>query len=268
MRDHQGRAEFSEMLHQRSLRLGLQPDELIMTIAAERIESPSPKLIAPWWHTALLITLFLGITVGGALFQGHAREAPGMSQQHPNAVPLYLSLIVLEWGLFLYVWRGGLRRTGTKLHELIGGRWASAKDVLVDFGLALAFWGICLLIDRAWGHWSGNGHAASIQTLLPQRALEIILWVGLSLSAGFCEELVFRGYFQKQFETFAHSRWIALFLQAVLFGISHGYQGIQACVKIALLGAMFGLLALWRRSLLPGMMAHAWMDIMSGIFGI
>jgi membrane protease YdiL (CAAX protease family) len=102
---------------------------------------------------------------------------------------------------------------------------------------------------------------------LPQRALEITLWIGVCVSAGFCEELVFRGYFQKQFEAFTHSRWIALFLQAVLFGISHGYQGIEACVKIACYGALFGLLAVWRGSLRPGMMAHAWSDIFSGIFG-
>jgi hypothetical protein len=59
-----------------------------------------------------------------------------------------------------------------------------------------------------------------------------------------------------------------LFLQAALFGISHGYQGIEACAKIAIFGAMFGLLAIWRNSLRPGMMAHAWSDILSGIFGI
>jgi membrane protease YdiL (CAAX protease family) len=237
------------------------------TIAAPRIESSTSKLIAPWWHTALLIALFLGMALIGAFFQRHARSDPGMLQQHPQVVPLYLSLMAMEWGLFVWVWRGGLRKTGTKVRELIGGRWASAKDVLVDCGLAFALWGGWTLVDLAWNRWLGSGHAASIQTFLPQRALEITLWIGVCVSAGFCEELVFRGYFQKQFEAFTHSRWIALGLQAVLFGISHGYQGSEACVKIACYGALFGLLAVWRGSLRPGMMAHAWSDIFSGIFG-
>jgi len=240
----------------------------VATITATRIESPSSKLIAPWWHTALLVALFLGVAVSGALFQRHARSEPGMLQQHPQVVPLYLSLMAMEWGLFVWVWRGGLRRTGTKLSELIGGRWASVKDVLVDGGLALGLWGGWTLVEMAWNRWLGPGHAASIQTLLPQRALEILLWIGVSISAGFCEELVFRGYFQKQFETLTHSRWIALFLQAVLFGVAHGYQGIEACVKIACFGALYGLLAVRRGSLRPGMMAHAGSDILSGIFGI
>jgi uncharacterized protein len=238
------------------------------TIAAPRIESASPKLVAPWWHTALLVALFLAIALSGAFFQRHARSEPGMLQEHPHVVPLYLSLIAMEWWLFYYVWKGGLRRTGTTLSELIGGRWANAEDVLVDAGLALVLWAIWLLVEMAWDRWLSPAHAVSIQNLLPQRVVEILLWIGVSISAGICEELVFRGYFQRQFHAFTHSRWVALFLQAALFGISHGYQGIEACVKIAVFGVLYGSLALWRKSLRPGMMAHGWSDILSGIFGI
>ncbi len=238
------------------------------TIALTKIAFPSPRLIAPRWHTTLLVTLFLTLAISGAFFQRHARSHREMLQLHPHVVPLYLSLIAMEWGLFVWVWRGGLRRTRTKLSELIGGKWTSAKDVLVDCGLAFGLWAVWTLFEMAWHRWLGPGHAASIQTYLPQRAMEILLWIGVSISAGFCEELVFRGYFQKQFETFTHSRWVALFLQAVLFGISHGYQGIEACVKIACFGALYGVFAVWRKSLRPGMMAHAWGDILSGIFRI
>ena len=238
------------------------------TIALTRIASPIPKLIAPRLHTALLIALVLGLAASGAFFQRHARSDPGMLQHHPNMMPIYLSAMAMEWGLVLYVWRGGLRRSGTKLSALIGGKWASAKDVGVDCGLALGLLAGWTLISMAWNRWFGAGHAASIQSYLPQRALEILLWIGVSISAGFCEELVFRGYFQKQFESFTHSRWLALLLQAVLFGIGHGYQGIEACLKIACFGGLFGLLALWRKSLRPGMVAHAWTDILGGIFGI
>jgi len=238
------------------------------TIALTRIESPISKPIAPRWHTALLIALFLGLAVSGAFFQRHARSQPEMLQHHPQMVPIYLSAIVMEWGLFVWVWRGGLRRTGTKLSELIGGKWVNAKDVLVDCSLALGLWGTWTLAEMAWNRWLGVGHAASIQTYLPQRTLEILVWIGVSISAGFCEELVFRGYFQKQFESFTHSRWLALFLQAALFGIGHGYQGIEACAKIACFGGLYGLVAIWRKSLRPGMMAHALGDTLSGIFGI
>jgi membrane protease YdiL (CAAX protease family) len=88
------------------------------------------------------------------------------------------------------------------------------------------------------------------------------------MSAGISEEIAFRGYFQRQFGALTGSKWAAVCLQAVLFGMGHGYQGVQAMVKIALFGALFGTLAIWRGSLRPGIMAHALGDILSGIFGI
>ena len=232
------------------------------------IESPSPKLVAPRWHTVLFIALFLGLALGGAFFQRQARAQPGQLEHPTQLAPLYLSLIAMEWGLFFYVWKGGLQRTGTRLSELIGGRWLNLKDVAVDAGLALGLWSAWMIVEKGWDRWLGAGHAVSIQPLLPRRPLEILLWVAVSISAGICEELVFRGYFQRQFEVFARSKWVALFLQAGLFGIAHGYQGVDACARIAVFGALYGWFALWRKSLRPGMMAHAGSDILSGIFGI
>jgi len=232
------------------------------------IKPSSPRLVAPRWHTVLFVALFLTLSLSGALFQREAHSQPGRLLQHRHVAPLYLSLIAMEWGLFFYVWKAGLYRSGTKLCELIGGRWRSPKDVAVDASLAIGLWTAWMIVERGWDRWLGPAHAASIQAFLPQRAGEILLWVGVSISAGICEEVVFRGYFQRQFEGFTRSKWIALFLQAALFGISHGYQGLEACVKIAIFGALYGLVALWRRSLRPGMMAHSGGDILSGIFGI
>ena len=238
------------------------------TAVAPVIKSSSQELVAPRWHTVLFVALFLTLTLGGAFFQREVRSQPGKMLQHPNVVPLYLSLIAMEWGLFLYVWKGGLRRSGTKLRDLIGGRWQNLRDVAIDATLALGLWTVWMMVEKGWEHRLGPEHAASIQTFLPRRGAEILLWVGVSVSAGICEEVVFRGYFQAQFEGFTRSKWIALFLQAALFGIAHGYQGVEACVKIAIFGVLYGLLALWRGSLRPGMIAHAGSDILSGIFGV
>jgi len=239
------------------------------TIAvATGINSSCPKLVAPRWHTVLLVALFLALTLGGALFQREARSQPGKMLQHTNVVPLYLSIIAMEWGLFFYVWKGGLRRSGTKLRDLIGGRWQSLRDIAIDAMLALGLWAAWTIVAKGWAHWFGPVHAASIQTFMPRRLVEILLWLGVSVSAGICEEVAFRGYFQRQFEVFTRSKWIALFLQAALFGISHGYQGVEQGVKIAIFGALYGLFALWRGSLRPGIMAHVGSDILSGIFGI
>ena len=54
------------------------------------IESSSPKLIAPRWHTVLLIALFLGLALSGALFQRQAHAQPGRLLEHSH-VALFTS---------------------------------------------------------------------------------------------------------------------------------------------------------------------------------
>jgi hypothetical protein len=51
----------------------------------------------------------------------------------------------------------------------------------------------------------------------------------------------------------------------VAFGAGHAYQGFRMAILIALYGAMFGILAQWRGSVRPGMIAHAWQDSVSGV---
>jgi membrane protease YdiL (CAAX protease family) len=239
-----------------------------MTTIAIAPQPPGIRPVAPAWHTALLIAFFLGLTLAGAIFQKSAGSPATVAKEAPPLAPLYLSLFLGELALVFYVWKGGLRRSGTPMRELIGGRWGSAADVLRDLALAAVVWGAWTLVPMAWSRLFGADHAATVEGFLPTRGVEYLLWTLLSLGAGFCEELVFRGYLMRQFSAWTRLPWVALVLQSALFGVSHGYQGVAACMRIAAFGLVFGLLAIWRRSLRPGMIAHALTDVMGGIFRI
>lgn len=54
-------------------------------------------------------------------------------------------------------------------------------------------------------------------------------------------------------------------LQGIVFGAAHGYQDEKYMLMIAAYGALFGLLAHWRRSLRPGMLAHCLQDGIGGL---
>lgn len=232
---------------------------------APRPERPAP--VAPYRHTALLAGIFLLLAAAGAMFQrAPGPETPGAAR--PSAVPLYLSLLAGEWGLLLLMWKRGLARTGTRLADLIGGRWGRWQDVARDLGFAAVAWVLWIGIQRGYDLWLGSGHARSVESYLPQGPLEVALWIALSLTAGFCEEAIFRGYFQRQFAALTGSPLAGLGLQALLFGTAHGYQGVGAMIKIALFGLLYGALAHWRKSLRPGMVAHAWSDVYSGWLGM
>jgi len=222
--------------------------------------APAPLSIRP---ALVLIGGFLAIAALGALAQHRAAGQATLPAPQSHAL-FYLSLIAIEWGLVLYVWRAGLRRDGAALRELIGDRWRTPRDLARDAALALAVWALWGGLDRVMDAWRGPEHAASVGSWLPRGPLEIALWVALSLSAGFSEELVFRGYLQRQLRQLTGNAAMGTVLQAVLFGISHGYQGVRATVKITAYALLLTALASWRRSLRPGMLAHAWTDVAAG----
>jgi membrane protease YdiL (CAAX protease family) len=223
------------------------------------------RLIAPLWHTVVLIAALFAIAAYGAYVQSNAPSGPQLVAHRGSALPLYLFLIASEWGLLRFVTAGGLARTGTRFRDLLGERWSGWRDIARDVLIALAAWAVWTGAEVLLAPILGKDTAKSIDSLLPRNPLEIAVWIVLSISAGFCEEAIFRGYLQRQFQALTGSAVLALILQAVIFGISHGYQGIRNVVVITVFGAFFGGLALWRRSIKPGMILHAWTDIFSGI---
>jgi membrane protease YdiL (CAAX protease family) len=226
------------------------------------------RLIAPIWHTVLLIAFLFALAAYGAYAQLHAKPGHELVERRGSTVPLYLSLLVAEWGLLRFVVAGGLKKTGTTLRDLMGRRWSGWRDVARDVAIALAAWVAWTVSTSLIQHAIGNDTAKDIGALLPRSPLEIAAWVALSLSAGFCEEAIFRGYLQKQFQAITGSATVAVLLQAVVFGVAHGYQGLRNVIAITILGVLYGAIALWRRSLKPTMILHAGTDVVSGIFGI
>jgi membrane protease YdiL (CAAX protease family) len=105
----------------------------------------------------------------------------------------------------------------------------------------------------------------AVFALAPRSAWEAVLWIALSIVAGLVEEVVFRGYLLQQFASLSGRLWVGVLVSSLLFGAGHGYEGIGSMIVIVAYGAMFCALALQRKSLRAGMMAHAWHDSITGI---
>ena len=100
---------------------------------------------------------------------------------------------------------------------------------------------------------------------MPQTVPEMIVWVVVATSAGFCEELIFRGYLQRQCLALTQNIAAAVILQGIIFGAAHAYQGAKAIPVISVYGMLFGALAAMRKSLRPGMLQHATQDSVAGL---
>lgn len=224
---------------------------------------PTSRLIAPWWHTVLLIALLLGASYG------QANRLSGVVERH-GRLPLYISSIVVEWVVVAFIWFGVRRRM--TLRELVGGKWQTPEDFLVDVAIAAGTWLVFVLIGGTLAY---ALHLTSpekmkelrqgIDFLIPRSGLETAIYISLCVTAGFCEEVIFRGYFQRQFALAAGSTAVGILVQAALFGGGHGYEGWQRMVIIAAMGILLGSVAAWRKSLRPGMMMHTGQDLLAGI---
>ena len=218
-----------------------------------------PKVASPT-HTILV----LAALAGWAFW--HKTSVDQLSTEaNPNRVSFYLVILFFEWLLFLLV-VAGVRLSGTPMRIILGDRWHSLRQVLRNIGIAAGFWVVTWVLLWIIG-WLLRIAALgrNLQFILPHRGIELTVWIALSVTAGFCEEAIFRGYLQPQLMALTKSAPVGIFLSAATFGASHAYQGFRMVILIGLYGAMFGILAYWRGTVRPGMIAHAWNDSLNGV---
>jgi membrane protease YdiL (CAAX protease family) len=227
-------------------------------------QSPSDRYsqVASPLHTILVLAALGGWTFLAKILADQMRAAA-----NPNRVRVYVVTILIEWFVFVLV-VAGVRRSGASVLLVLGDHWHSARQVLRDIGVAAGFWvvavGILWMLGRLLRI---DAQGRNMQFIFPHGGAEIAAWIALSVTAGICEETIFRGYLQRQFMAMTKSAPAGILLSAAAFGAAHAYQGFRLVILISLFGAMFGILAYWRRSVRPGMIVHAWQDSLGGVVG-
>jgi hypothetical protein len=227
----------------------------------ERAWPVPPQPIAPWWQTAIVISVILGASVLGSV---HGKTT-GLGQHH---LKFYAVTIVWECVLAALAW-WGIKMRGVPLRQLLGERRPGVDAWFRDFGAALIFWVMAVIVLAAISTALRLLHMMQMQkavvALAPQGVRETALWVALSITAGIVEEFVFRGYLLQQFAAIGGRAWLGVLASSLVFGAAHGYEGLGSMIAIVAYGAMFCALTIQRKSLRAGMMAHAWHDSVTGI---
>jgi uncharacterized protein len=102
-----------------------------------------------------------------------------------------------------------------------------------------------------------------VASVVPHSRHELCWFIALSLSAGFCEEFVFRGYLIWVFQQMV-GLWGAAAISIAAFAAGHAYQGRRGVISAGIGGALFTLLMLIFKSLWLVMALHAMVDICQG----
>jgi membrane protease YdiL (CAAX protease family) len=205
--------------------------------------------IAPLWHTGVMVAI---LAAPLALSMGLRME----STHKMSHLPSYAIAIAFEWAAFAF----SLWRSDAAFVRYVAGVLRKRSALLLDFPVALLLAAILLSISPLIVRLLGHTGWFSTQGMLPKGGLEVAVWIAMAFSAAICEETVFRGYFQQQISGWTQQTALGILGQAVVFGLSHGYQGWKNMVLISIWGCIFGVFAWWRGGLRANMIAHAALD--------
>lgn len=129
--------------------------------------------------------------------------------------------------------------------------------------LLLAFTVIRKKLKKQPRKYSSADARKSLNYFFPVSRVERRWFAFLCITAGICEETLFRGFLLHYLHVFPFSLnlTLALLLSAIIFGLQHLYQGAAGAASTVVIGFFFGLLFLLTGNLLLPMLFHAVMDL-------
>lgn len=228
-----------------------------LAFTLQPVQIPSNRTsIAPAWHTAGVLLLLAALVASSTLLHGAGHE-------HSRIVS-YCVVVSAEWLIAAFI-GVGCRLRGLPVSTFLGEMTLEWRTVARDLGLAVGF---LIAANLVLGTIQKLVHAApnsALRNMLPRGGVEVAIYLLVALTAALCEEFIYRGYLQRQFIAWTGSAAAGVILQSVVFGVCHAYQGSAMVLTISVYGALFGMLALWRCSLRPGMIAHFLQDGVGGL---
>lgn len=219
-----------------------------------------------WTDHAFAVLLVIALpSYAAASYRSFVERARAGGE--PVRIREYWKTIALQWGLvglLAVVW------------------WANDRSFVVAFPdrrVALVGAAVCALVLLALGaQWVGitrlsheqreplRRQMATVADLLPRTARGHRVFQGLAITAGICEEILFRG-FLLWYLTPVVGVTAAVVLGAVAFGFGHAYQGKAGVIKTTVVGLFAGGLATLGGTLLWPMILHAAIDLQGGAVG-
>ncbi len=109
----------------------------------------------------------------------------------------------------------------------------------------------------------GQKFPAEVEAMLPVTRQEKQVWAATAVTAGFAEELLYRGFLFHLLGVLfpVLPPFAVLGISTVLFGLGHIYQGLAEAVKPMLLGLLYGFIYLAFGTIWPCVVLHALQDL-------
>lgn len=229
------------------------------------ISGNTPRPIAHWTHTVALVVILILFT-----FFGHARATTYALDATPK-IMRYGTSILLEWLLLGSVIAGIYQR---RIFFLAAFRSReNSNGSAATLGLVVYFLGfMAILATGAVLYFTPLFHKrneAVVRAMLPHTPLDLLMWFGVSLTAGLCEEIIFRGYLLQQLNAWTRRPVLSIMLAALLFGSVHLYEGLGAILPLAALAVVYGFVVRhFRGDLRAVVIAHTLQDFIVALIAL
>jgi membrane protease YdiL (CAAX protease family) len=221
----------------------------------------------PWDFWLIFLVLGVVIPWRGRIRLQRLLAQPAVGTKEKLA--LYGSTIAFQWILLgVVAWRVLAR--GLTAAEL-GLAWRMTVELLF---LSLA--GAALLGAFQWFNLRRVARMTGpvpdfmrklAERLLPSNPVEFAPYCALVLTAGVCEEFLYRGFAMAALSRAGIVPWAVVAISSLLFGLAHTYQGKSGILGTMLMGVVFGACRLAYQSLVPVMVWHSAVDLVAGITG-
>lgn len=187
----------------------------------------------------------------------------GLLDRHDHAFFLqFWGLIAaLHWGSVALV-VVLLKRAGSRLADI--GMDFSSLQVAVMVGIPVILGLTLTMLHEVSGVSQGPASEPSA-VVSPATSGERVFWIFMSFTAGFCEELIYRGFSIRVLQGRNMRTWLAIGVATLAFVLMHGknVMRLSPFFTIYIAGLLFSALFLWRRSLVPGVVLHTLIDLAS-----
>ncbi len=221
----------------------------------------------PWdiW----LIFFVLGLILP---WRGRVRVKKLLAMPHVSTMErlaLYASTIGFQWfAVAVVAWRAWAHGfTASQLGLTIHDRSRILVAAIVGAATIAAFqWLNLRRVGRIPVEARGPLQALA-ERILPQSTVELLPYLALAITAGLCEEFLYRGFAMAVLVHVGLQAWAVVLLSSVLFGLAHSYQGRGGIVMTLLIGLLLGTSRIAYDSLVPAIFWHSAVDVVAGTAG-
>lgn len=214
----------------------------------------------------LVFLLFVAQPVYG-FFEASRYAAWAKAGRSIDRIRFYRHTMLLEWA-FLAVLGTAWVTLGRPIEDLGfvspggSGFWIGLALLIVMVGFLLHSWRSARTASDTEKA-GQTEYLRKIAHFLPQSVQELRSFVGVSITAGIVEEIVYRGFVLWYLVQFM-PLWVAVIVSSVAFGLGHSYQGANGATRAGLVGFAFALFYVGTGSIWLPIVAHALLDILQG----